>query len=425
MMIRGTRTVAVALLLALWVVTGLSAQNYKTQVEVKGLNKPYGIALAPNGLVYFTELPEPGKSGGKNTVSVYDPTRSMVRVVVPGEPAPTNISVTASGDFYWTCQTADVILMRTANGTSNKLVKNGLDNPVGLSVTDAGTVYFTQVPTPGVPGSKNGRNTVSVLQGTAVVDLSKGEPEPVDVVADSKGNLYWTCRTAGVILRRDAATQQKVKVFSNLRRPTGIAMDASGAIYFTEVPTPGQPGSKAGSNATWKWDPGTENLRLIDFGDPEPVDITVSDDGNTIYWTCRSAGVIVKATPSMNSAEVLASGTTRPGDTVALTFRAAGDAGRSYQAATSFGRGPLPIDTRHVPLGFDALFLLSVQNLLGPPVSGYAGRLDRQGEAKGAIHLPSSGALIGVELYTAFVTIDGSAPSGIRTISSAYRMTIG
>jgi len=78
-----------------------------------------------------------------------------------------------------------------------------------------------------------------------------------------------------------------------------------------------------------------------------------------------------------------------------------------------------------VPLGFDPLFLLTVQNLLGGTFNGYAGNLDGQGEAKGSIRLPNSAALIGLELYTAFVTIDGAAPSGIRTISSAYRMTIG
>jgi hypothetical protein len=59
-----------------------------------------------------------------------------------------------------------------------------------------------------------------------------------------------------------------------------------------------------------------------------------------------------------------------------------------------------------------------VQNLFGPMLGGYAGRLDRQGEARGVIHLPKVAALIGVELYTAFVTSDGSAPSGIHTIST-------
>jgi len=416
---RSIQSLAVALILVLWVVSGLSAQNYTTSIEVKGLDKPQGIAVAPNGLVYFTELPEPGKSGGKNTVSVYDPTHSLVRLIVAGEPAPTNISVTSSGDFYWTCQTAGVILMRKANGTSNILVKSGLNNCVGLSVTDTGTVYFTQVPTPGKSG---GMNTVSMLQGSAVVDLSTGEPEPVDVVADSNGNLYWTCRTAGVILRRDAVTTQKTKVFSNLRSPAGIAMDDNGAVYFTEVPSPG---SKGSMNAVWKWDPGTENLTLINYGDPEPVDVAVSRNGNAIYWTCRSAGVIAKATMTGSSADVIASGTTRPGDKVALTFRAAGDANRFYQAATSFGRGPIAVDTRHVPLGLDPLFILSVENRLGPALGGYAGSLDSQGQASGEIRLPDVAALIGLELYTGFVTLDGSAPSGIHTISSAYRMAIG
>jgi hypothetical protein len=38
----------------------------------------------------------------------------------------------------------------------------------------------------------------------------------------------------------------------------------------------------------------TGELNVVDFGDPEPRDVTVALNGN-VFWTCSSAGVIVEA----------------------------------------------------------------------------------------------------------------------------------
>lgn len=275
-------------------------EHYEAAVIVEGLQRPTGIAVNAQGDVYFTELPTPGvpgMMGGANTVSVFDAQSCDITTLTFGEPEPTNIDITKQGKLFWTCKSAGVIL--TLTGGQAVLVRAGLLNPSGLAVQDRGhnkgDIYFTQLPTPGVPGSMGGTNTVSELADGVITDLTVGEPEPTDIAVDKHDNLYWTCKSANVILRRDADSGQVSLLLSGLNKPSGIALDGKDNLYFTEVPTPGVPGSQGGQNAVWKYDLDEQELTLVDEGDPEPTDVAVSKNGKKIYWTCTSAGVIVLA----------------------------------------------------------------------------------------------------------------------------------
>ena len=155
-------------------------------------------------------------------------------------------------------------------------------------------MYFTQVPTPGVPGPKGGTNSVSVFDGKTTEVLHMGEPEPTDIASGRRGDIYWTCKTAGVILEQDIDGKTSV-LLKDLNKPVGIALNRRGTkLYWTEVPTPGIGGSKGGLNKVWEYNLRTKVKTLVHSGDPEPTDVTVDRDG-AIYWTCSSAGVIVEA----------------------------------------------------------------------------------------------------------------------------------
>lgn len=266
-----------------------AAQEYTTRVVASGLQRPVGIAVDGSHTVYFTQVPTPGVGGGANGVFSLDLDTGAVTTIHQGEPEPTNIAIDRTGDLYWTCKSAGVIL-RAAPGGSAELVLGGQQAPSGISVDRYGRVYFTEVPDPGVAGAGN---QVAVWADGGKMVLSSGEPEPVDVVVSRDGTLYWTCRTAGVILRqRDGATEL---LASGLDMPTGIAVDHLGqTLYFTEVPTPGVSGAQGGSNAVKAIDLATGEIAVIDEGDPEPTDVAVARNGN-VYWTCTSAGVIVEA----------------------------------------------------------------------------------------------------------------------------------
>lgn len=272
------------------------AQAYTTRVVAHGLNRPTGIAIKGGNTIYFTEIPTPGFAGGSNAVKELRLGNDAIRVIHQGEPEPVNIAVDESGIVYWTCKSAGVILEQAAHPASAPAAAllTGLAKPSGIAIDRRGHVYFTQVPTPGVAGGANSVAVVSVFDSSSVAVVSQGEPEPVDIAASDDGVLYWTCKTAGVILTRGKSGAISLLV-GGLNQPVGIALDEQRhLLYWTEVPTPGIPGSLGGMNKVWVYDLARNTKSLVDSGDPEPTDIAVAPNGR-VYWTCTSAGVIVEA----------------------------------------------------------------------------------------------------------------------------------
>ena len=119
-----------------------------------------------------------------------------------------------------------------------------------------------------------------------------------------------------------------------------------------------------------------------------------------------------------------ASGTPRPGGTVALDLTATGDAGLLYQAGSSLGTGPISIDSRILGLSADDLLLVSARNLCPWIFSGFRGTLDNQCRARAVIRIPDIQDLIGVRLHTAFVTLSPAATSGVKSISDTVSFSI-
>lgn len=270
----------------------VAAGEFKTRVVASGLNRPTGIVAGGDEL-YFTEVPNPGTPNAGNGVKRLDLCDWTITTVNTGEPEPVNIAMDRHGQIYWTCKSAGVILTQDDDGETMPVLRD-LQRPSGIAIDRWGRVFFTQIPTPGVPGTMGGMNNVSVLTRHGVSVLNIGEPEPQDIAASRKGELYWTCKTAGVILERDVRGEVGVLV-SGLNQPVGIALNRMGdRLYWTEVPTPGVSGANGGENKVWELNLRTMKKTLVDAGDPEPTDITVDRDGR-LYWTCSSAGVIVEA----------------------------------------------------------------------------------------------------------------------------------
>ena len=274
-----------------------SAQTYETRVIVRGLHRPTGIAVQGSSTLFITQLPTPGvngRNGGSNTVDMIKLDDGRIVNLTRGEPEPTNLTLDKHGSLYWTCKSAGVILERSRKGGVSVFLR-GLTRPSGIGADQWDNIYFTQLFTPGVNGMNGGSNTVNVTDGVAILNLTVGEPEPTDIVVDKAGNAYWTCKSAGVILHRSPKGVVSL-LLRNLQKPVGIALDHQGRnLYFTQVPTPGVPGSMGGMNRVSRLNLETGELTTVDFGDPEPTDIAVGANGD-LYWTCSSAGVIVEAT---------------------------------------------------------------------------------------------------------------------------------
>ena len=62
-----------------------------------------------------------------------------------------------------------------------RVVASGLHRPTGIAIQGNHTIYFTEVPTPGVSGMNGGSNSVSQLSlfNRRITTLHTGEPEPV------------------------------------------------------------------------------------------------------------------------------------------------------------------------------------------------------------------------------------------------------
>jgi hypothetical protein len=294
--------IAAGALSTLAVYVPVHANDYETRVVVAGLDRPTGIAVEGNSTLFATQLPTPsvsGPNGGRNTVDMImlgKGANGQAEIVnlTTGEPEPTNLTLDKSGNLYWTCKSAGVILERSKKGAVS-LFLGGLTRPSGISADRHGNIFFTQIPTPGVNGMEGGFNTVNVSDGEEIEILTLGEPEPTDIVVSKNGDAYWTCKSAGVILERTSDGVVSL-VVGNLQSPTGIAIDKHGRnLFFTEVPTPGMSGQMGGMNRVSELNLETGEVKIVNFGDPEPTDIAVNSKGD-LYWTCTSAGVIIEAT---------------------------------------------------------------------------------------------------------------------------------
>jgi hypothetical protein len=121
---------------------------------------------------------------------------------------------------------------------------------------------------------------------------------------------------------------------------------------------------------------------------------------------------------------LVGSGSPGLGGRVVLSLSTGADAGLPYQVASAFGRDTIPIGKRRIELSPDLLLFVSISGTMPSVFQDYAGVLDAQGRADAAIHIPSLPVLIGVRLYSAFVTLSPSAPSGIRSISNTFMFSI-
>ncbi|MBN2489478.1 MAG: hypothetical protein JXQ29_01325 [Planctomycetes bacterium] len=144
--------------------------------------------------------------------------------------------------------------------------------------------------------------------------------------------------------------------------------------------------------------------------------------GATALTASTTGGLITRFT--MDVVLLIGSGSTRPGGKVTLALQAPADGGLPYQLGTSFGLGPTPIGARTLQLSLDDLLVVSVGGKLPAVFQNYSGRLDTKGEGQGAILIPNDRRLLGLRLHTAFLTLDGASPQGVRSISEPFTFSV-
>jgi hypothetical protein len=149
----------------------------------------------------------------------------------------------------------------------------------------------------------------------------------------------------------------------------------------------------------------------------------VVEQGKGAYWA--NVHTIARVEVYVSAAYLDGSGSRWTGTTMTFTLSSVPDAGLPYQAASSLGNGPIPIDTRMLALTPDALVVLSAGGLLPAVFRNYTGKLHAvTGTAEAQLDIPRVRMLKGLAIHTAFVTLKASAPSGVSSVSTTFTFTI-
>ena len=151
---------------------------------------------------------------------------------------------------------------------------------------------------------------------------------------------------------------------------------------------------------------------------------TAGLDGDGTGGTSRDRGYTTSHPMSAGTVNLSMTALPQTGTTLPFALDAPGDGGKTYVMAASFGNTGISIGGRTVPLSFDTLLLLTVQNVLPGIFQRYQGTLSAGGTASASLLIPAGPGLKGVTLHHAFVVIDPAKPAGIGTISNGLAVTL-
>ncbi|TVR45655.1 MAG: DUF4623 domain-containing protein [Puniceicoccaceae bacterium] len=239
----------------------------------------------------------------------------------------------APGDLYWTNATA----LRTGDltGGEARTIEAGLSRPIGVAIdTSAGVVYW-------IENIAAGRLMASNLDGTEIRTVASGrdfgqylavdpgrdllawaqfspptngvwtatlEGEDVtqvttvpDVSQDvtvavnpANGQIYWSSAQNNTLYRvnPDGSEFETVIVLDAAGAVYGTAYDwSAGTVYFTNF----------GTGELKRLDLGTGTRTTLYSGLGQPLGITLSPDGATLYWVERTGG-LVRSAPAAGGA---------------------------------------------------------------------------------------------------------------------------
>jgi len=209
------------------------------QVIHKGPALPAArVAADSAGRIYITRTSP--VADGRDSVAILVRGSSLVQIPDPGGPPKTSVTAAVTGDLYYTSMRDGVIYHIGPDGRGNVVVA-GLDKPQGIALgPDEDTLYFTEIPTPGIAGEDGGRNTVNALDLSTLERsvIHRGDPQPTGIAVASNGTVYWTSTSRGLVLAAipsQAAVQAApfVATLTGSEEVPPVDTQASGLATFT------------------------------------------------------------------------------------------------------------------------------------------------------------------------------------------------
>lgn len=160
----------------------------------------------------------------------------------------------------------------------------------------------------------------------------------------------------------------------------------------------------------------------VDFDKDGAYDQTILSAPITTMNSAGGTGLNVYRTAELDNfkyfdAILQPQGAAQPkiGTTFQMDLKTEGTQLTPWRIALSLGNKGFPIGTRRIPLDVDPVFNLSLA-LSGP--LGLGGLTDSSGDATPGLVIPNQPVLIGLGVFAAAITLDGSKPEGIGYISN-------
>ena len=149
------------------------------------------------------------------------------------------------------------------------------------------------------------------------------------------------------------------------------------------------------------------------------------DGQGELYLVSRDGGTVYKITSAFGMTQTLI-GTPNVGSTVNYALFSYGQGGLGYIFGLSTGTYPgIPLaDGRTVPINHDVLLQFALSNPGNTIYSPYGNLAGFLANASVPVSIPNHPFLVGQEFWSAFLTLNATAPSGVQSVSCAMKTTV-
>jgi sugar lactone lactonase YvrE len=184
------------------------------------IQAPTGVAIGPFSTEYFTD------TATANVWAVALSGSGINELPITGLGKPVAVAVDGGGIVYVVDQTNnDIVTYNTQTGIQGTLATSGLAVPNGIAVDGAGNVYISDL--------NNNRIVEINNQGTQST-LVSGLTSPQAVAVDGSGNVFYADLANGSEIKEHTVTGSTVGILITQSPIEGIALDASGKLYYTD-----------------------------------------------------------------------------------------------------------------------------------------------------------------------------------------------